>query len=101
MLTIEKVKKLERYLESSESEPDRLIGSAIDKLLNREQARLMDTKDQLVSRMRGFEQQYVLDSAAFYRLFNAGELGDEMDFFEWDAVIDMVEQIDQKLSLLL
>ena len=81
MLTIEKVKKLERYLESSESEPDRLIGSAIDKLLDRERSRLMDTRGQLVSRMMGFEEQYVLDSATFHRLFNAGELGDEMDFF--------------------
>ena len=32
--------------------------------------------------LREFEERYGMESATFYRRFEAGELGDAMDFFE-------------------
>jgi hypothetical protein len=38
--------------------------------------------------LRKFEDKYGLTSRQFSNRFNSGSLGDEQDFFEWDAIFD-------------
>lgn len=40
-------------------------------------------------RLKTFEQKYQMPSESFYQQFQAGELGDSMDFFEWNTYYEM------------
>jgi hypothetical protein len=43
----------------------------------------------LHDRMSDFETQYGMNSESFYQEFQAGNLGDSADFFEWNAYYEM------------
>ncbi len=40
--------------------------------------------------MEAFEKNYKMSSEVFYREFEAGNLGDEGDFFEWSSLYENV-----------
>jgi len=44
---------------------------------------------ELAEELRGFEKQYEMPSEEFHRRFNTGEIGDDIDFFDWDATYRM------------
>ena len=100
MTTLEKVKRLENYLAINDSEVDPVVESTIDKLLSRESHRLFDLKIRLADQLQEFEQRYSLKSTEFRRRYEAGELGDEMDFVEWSATVEMLNNIESHLELL-
>ncbi|NJN57923.1 MAG: hypothetical protein HC879_10705 [Leptolyngbyaceae cyanobacterium SL_5_9] len=52
----------------------------------------------LEHRLHGFEERYQISSEDFYRRFQAGELGDSMDFFEWNAYYEMWNSAQVKAS---
>jgi len=72
----------------------------LDKLLNisREQykkrLKLYDTD------LSDFENRYQMSSDSFYEKFEAGELGDEMNFFEWSGLVELRRDLLHKLSRL-
>ncbi len=39
--------------------------------------------------LQQFEQRFGMDSATFYQRFQAGKLGDGMDFFEWAGLYEL------------
>jgi hypothetical protein len=43
----------------------------------------------LRSRLKQFEESYQMSSEDFYKRFQAGELEDTMDFFEWNTYYEM------------
>ncbi len=43
----------------------------------------------LEERLKKFEQTYQMSSDQFYQKFQAGELGDSIDFFEWNTYYEM------------
>ena len=43
----------------------------------------------LEDRLRKFEEKYQMRSQEFYQRFQAGELGDSADFFEWNTYYEM------------
>jgi hypothetical protein len=40
-------------------------------------------------------------SDLLYQKFHRGELGDAEEFFRWDALVEMRQRLNQRLSLLL
>jgi len=46
--------------------------------------------------LREFEERYSMDSATFYRRFEAGELGDAMDFCEWAGLYELRQDLLEK-----
>ena len=48
--------------------------------------------------LREFEKRYGMDSATFYRQFEAGELGDAMDFFEWSGLYELRQDLLDKIG---
>jgi len=48
---------------------------------------------ELEDSMKKFESKYNMSPETFYKKFEEGELGDEMDFFEWYALCDMRKRI--------
>lgn len=47
-----------------------------------------------------FEQRFEMASDTFYRRFEAGELGDEMDFFEWAGLYELYQDLNKKIRRL-
>jgi hypothetical protein len=47
-----------------------------------------------------FEHRFMLDSPTFYARFEAGELGDDMDYFEWAGLWELRQRLRQKIQRL-
>jgi hypothetical protein len=97
---LEKVKRLERYVAANDAGMDRVVEQTVDKLLERETARLLELKTRLEQQLAEFEQQYAMQTPAFYARFERGELGDATDFVEWSATHEMVGNLNERLALL-
>lgn len=74
----------------------RLLEKVIHCLAEEEYRKLSELRDNL----REFEVRYGLDTTEFQQRFNAGELGDNPDFFEWDSLADMTTRLADKLAAL-
>lgn len=48
--------------------------------------------------MKRFEEKYRISSKEFYQQFQAGELGDSADFFEWNTYYEMLNPAHTKAS---
>jgi len=51
-------------------------------------------------RLTAFERRYGMSSEEFAAKFNAGELGDNADWFEWQYVLDAYHETLRQLQLL-
>lgn len=97
--TLDKIKRLEKYVAVQEI-TDTVFDLALDKLLNREVVRLEQMQDELQGELAEYEKNYGIESQAFYRQYEEGQLGDAIDFIEWSSTVEMVGNIKQQLSLL-
>ena len=88
--------ELLRNSSSDENELDQLLGKLLEATLSQQQRRL-----KLYARdLQEFEQRFDMKSPLFYRQFEAGELGDNMDFFEWAAKpVDATKQAGRIAAL--
>jgi hypothetical protein len=53
-------------------------------------------REQLRAELIAFEQIYGIDSETFYRQYEAGKLGDSMDFVEWSSTVEMLNSIKSR-----
>ncbi len=96
--TLKKLQGLERlYRHGFHSD---VVDQTIDKLLELEIERARQERQDLASRLSSYEEKYQMSSEAFYRRFHAGELGDAMDFVEWDVCYGMHQAILERLEML-
>jgi len=49
-------------------------------------------------RLKQFEERYQMSSEDFYQRFQAGELEDTIDFFEWNTYHEMITAAQAKAS---
>ena len=77
-----------------------IVDATIEKLVAMEQAGLETEAESLAAHLRAFEQRYQLSAAEFHRRFQAGELGDEADMFEWSAFYQMWLSVRERLETL-
>jgi len=76
------------------------VDTTINKLVSMERSRLQAELDDLARHLRLFEQQYHLSSGEFHHKFQAGEIGDDADMFEWDAFYLMWLSAQEQLDAL-
>lgn len=95
---MEPFQKLEVLKEAcaDETELDQVVGKLLDLTLSRHRQRLARYERDLDA----FEQRYGTDSPTFYRRFEAGELGDGMDFFEWAGLYELPQDLPAKIRRL-
>ena len=98
--TLEKVRRLEQYIAVDSSTVDYVLDMTVDKLLAREVERMRELKARLTDQLAEFEERYTLESADFYTRYEDGEMGDTMDFVEWSATVEMLENAERRLALL-
>lgn len=77
-------------------ELDQILAKLLDAALSEQRLRLERYRRDLSE----FEQRYAMDSATFHARFQAGELGDEMDFFEWAGLYQLFQDTLQKIGSL-
>lgn len=97
--TLDKIKRLEKYL-AQDAFDDPVLDSTIDKLLAREIFNVRNLQTRLQDQLSLFETQYKRKSDVFYKQYQNGDLGDDMDFVEWASTIEMMEKTMQRLSAL-
>ncbi|OEU78812.1 MAG: hypothetical protein BA873_12620 [Desulfobulbaceae bacterium C00003063] len=98
--TLEKVKRLEQYIAADGSAVDPVIHMAIDKLMEREIRRLLKLKARLRDQLEEFERTYAMNSPDFCTRYESGKMGDDMDFIEWAATVEMLKNTENRLLLL-
>jgi hypothetical protein len=98
--TLDKVKQLKNYFANNNVVVDPVVDRTINKLLNREYDRLGELKSRLINELSEFERRYSLPTDDFHRQYETGELGDDMDFIEWAATIEMLTNVRKQLDLL-
>lgn len=81
---------------ADEAELDQIVGKLLDVTLSQHRRRLERYEHDLYA----FETQYDMDSATFYQRFEAGELGDAMDFFEWAGLCELRQDLLEKIQRL-
>jgi hypothetical protein len=81
---------------ADQAELDLILDKLLDASLSQHRLRLARYERDLWE----FEQRYNMDSTVFYRRFEAGELGDAMDFFEWAGLYELREDVLKKIQRL-
>lgn len=97
--TLDKIRRLGEYLAINDSAVDPLMETTINKLLARESSRMVELKTRLTNELLAFEERYALKSDDFYRRYEAGALGDAMDFVEWAATVEMLANVKRQLAV--
>lgn len=100
MTAIEKVRRLEKYLAIGGAMIDPVLDMGLSKLFEREISRMLNIRLNLSKQISEFENCYSMNSAEFYRRYEKGEMGDDMDFIEWASTVEMIRNIDKRLYLL-
>jgi hypothetical protein len=100
MTILEKIKILERYVSIDPLMIDSVMEMAIDKLLKREAMRMGDMHLRINEQIAAFEAKYKMSSEEFQSSYNKGSIGDDMDFIEWAATLDMREKIQHHLAMI-
>ena len=81
---------------SDEAELSLILDKLLDVTLGQHRLRL----EQYERDLREFEERHGMDSATFYRRFEAGEMGDAMDFFEWAGLYELRRDLVEKIQRL-
>lgn len=77
-----------------------LTDRALNKLLAYEIDLCRKQLSQLQTDLAAFEQQYGLASTEFYHRFQAGQTDDRMDYVEWASLVQMAQNLRERLRLL-
>ena len=93
--TIDTSHKLEmlKNVCSTDEELDQVLGKLFDITLNQHRRKLERYDHDLGE----FENRYNIDTVTFNIRFEAGELGDAMDFFEWAGLYELRQDILEKI----
>ena len=78
------------------TELDLILEKLLGVTLSQQRARLARYERDL----RIFEERYHLDSKTFFQQFEAGKLGDAMDFFEWMGLYTLRQELVEKIQQL-
>jgi len=98
MILREKLKTLEKLAELGGE--DRVLDQTITKLLDYATERHRRELEDVNMKLGALEEQFGMASDRFYQKFHAGELGDDEEFFRWDALVEMQRRIAQRLAIL-
>lgn len=67
-----------------------IVDSTLNKLIDIQIAKYRSEMKDISQELAAFEQKYAMSSEDCYQRFNAGELGDDADFFEWTGLYEIL-----------
>lgn len=71
-----------------------MLDKVITQLARQQQQKLSGIRQRLAE----LEGHYGMNGQLFRQRFECGELGDDPDWLEWDALIDMATELEQRLE---
>jgi hypothetical protein len=77
---------------------DAVTAQTLNKLVDLETSRLRLQLEDMERVMADYERQYGMKSADFFAQFEAGKLGDRMDFMEWSGLFQMAADLRKQLD---
>ncbi|MBO1352239.1 MAG: hypothetical protein EBE86_034975 [Hormoscilla sp. GUM202] len=77
-----------------------ILERSLDKIIAHELAVSQQQATELAEDLQQFEAQHQMSSSDFARRFQAGELGDDVDFVEWNAFYKMWCSVQKRLKIL-
>jgi hypothetical protein len=77
-----------------------VMDRTLDKLLSYERDQSRAQLRELQADLAEFEQRYQMSSVDFYRRFGAGQTDDRMDYVEWASLIQMADNLQERLQVL-
>ncbi len=96
--TLEKIRGLEQiYIKGYE---DRFLDNALRKIISHQLARDRADLQVLQQDLAELERKYRISSGEFYERFQAGQMSDEADFMEWNALYKMTTKLRNRLDIL-
>lgn len=96
--TDQRLRILTKLFQQGQASP--LTEQTLDKLVAFEIDLCRTQLAQLEADLAQFEQQYELSSPEFYRRFQAGESDDRLDYVEWASLVQMAQNLQERLRLL-
>lgn len=97
--TLDKLRRLERLVQENPS-VDEILELTIDKMLQREINKLNLQINNFSDQIKFWEDNYKINSQLFLEKFEAGQMGDEVDFIEWAATLEMKAKSEKYISTL-
>ena len=94
----DRLARLSQFYQDGQTNP--LLSQTLDKLFAYEIANIRTQLEQLNADLTEFEAQYAMSSAPFYQRYQSGQTDDRMDFVEWAALVQMVNNLEKRLQLL-
>ena len=95
---LEKIRGLEQiYIKGYE---DSFLDNALQKIISHQLARDQADLWVLQRDLAELERRYGISSEEFYGRFQAGQMSDEADFMEWNALYKMATKLRNRLSIL-
>ncbi|MEA3349931.1 MAG: hypothetical protein U9Q82_04855 [Chloroflexota bacterium] len=89
---------IERLIDAKVQTP--FIEQALEKIIQDQIAQEEIELQRLQPRLAKYEDVYNMPSSKFFALYQNGEMGDEMDYFEWNVIYKMyLESNKRKKSL--
>ena len=91
-----------RALESlyAQGYADEVVDLTVHKLLEHQVRKDEAQLAQLRTDLTRFEQRYAMSSADFFRRYQAGQMGDDADVFEWNALYKMYTRLADAVEVL-
>ncbi|MDP1545512.1 MAG: hypothetical protein Q8L87_05765 [Anaerolineales bacterium] len=77
---------------------DSLTAQTLNKLVDLETSRVRMQLEEIERIMADYERQYAMKTNEFFGKFNAGQIGDSMDFVEWASLSKMAEHLRRVLE---
>jgi hypothetical protein len=96
--TAKRLNTLAQLYERGQTSP--LLDRALAKALTYEAAVSRQQLEQLQADLAELEQRYGLSSAEFYQQYQAGQTDDQLDYTEWAALLQMANNLQERLRLL-
>lgn len=77
-----------------------ILERSLDKVIAYEITAAQRDAKELKERLQVFETRYKMSSDHFYKRFQIGEMGDDMDFVEWSVFYEMWMSLRERLEIL-
>jgi hypothetical protein len=90
----EKIHLIEQ-LSTNSAATGQLLDKVIDFLVEKDRKKLAEFREKLSA----LEQQYAMNTAEFQRRFEACELGDASQWFDWDGFATLAASLEAKLAV--
>jgi hypothetical protein len=76
----------------------KVVENALNKVVNYQLAKYRNHIAQINQELEKFETNYKMSSEQFYQDFQAGELGDDENFFEWSSLYENVLLYNKRIE---